>query len=208
MIAFLSHYARSVRMFGPLMCYWTGRFESKHRVAKSTSESSKNVINVTKTIAERQQMRSASVFYHGMFNFSIFSLPKKVLNKSDITNNDPFHAKLKSFMSNDDLICNEIFVHNQSYRNGDIVVLEVTDCDDMNVGVIETILVKNEKVYFVTKQYRAVRHWLRYFECKNLNTMTTFTESNKLVDFKPLILRGTSERFVFLVHHHVSFMYK
>ena len=35
-------------MFGPPLAYWTGRFESKHRVAKSTAESVKNVINITK----------------------------------------------------------------------------------------------------------------------------------------------------------------
>ena len=29
-----SHYGRSIKMFGPPMAYWTGRFESKHRIAK------------------------------------------------------------------------------------------------------------------------------------------------------------------------------
>lgn len=195
-------------MFGPPMSYWTGRFESKHRVAKSTAESSKNVINISKTISERQQMRSASVLYRGMFNFSVFSLPKKIVMKKDIVENSPFYVELKSFMSNEDLICNEIVVHNQLYKSGDIVILEVTDCDDISIGVIKTILVKNAKVHFVCTKYKAARHWLQYFECKNSNTITTFTEASKLVDYKPLILRGTLECFVFMLHHHLSFQYQ
>ena len=39
-------------MFGPPMSYWTGRFESKHRVAKSAAHAAKNVINITKTIRD------------------------------------------------------------------------------------------------------------------------------------------------------------
>ena len=59
-------------MFGPPIAYWTGRFESRHRIAKSLAESAKNVVNITKTVSERQQMRAVSVYYHGMFNFSSF----------------------------------------------------------------------------------------------------------------------------------------
>ena len=40
------------------------------------------MINVTKTISERQQLRAASVFYNGMFNFSKFSLPEAVTIKN------------------------------------------------------------------------------------------------------------------------------
>ena len=60
MPSFLSHYAEHVRVFGPPLAYWTGRFESKHRIAKNFAESAKNVKNITKTLSERQQMRAAS----------------------------------------------------------------------------------------------------------------------------------------------------
>ena len=57
---FLSHYGKMIRMFGPPVSYWTARFESKHCIAKSIAASSRNVINITKTLTERQQMRAAS----------------------------------------------------------------------------------------------------------------------------------------------------
>ena len=89
-------------MFGPPMSYWTARFESKHRNAKSTALSSKNVVNITKTISERQQMRASSVFYHGMFSFVPYVLPDVVMQKSQVTN-----SELKSFMGENDFLVRE-----------------------------------------------------------------------------------------------------
>ena len=31
-----SHYGECVRKYGPPITYWTGRFESKHRIAKES----------------------------------------------------------------------------------------------------------------------------------------------------------------------------
>ena len=83
--------------------------------------------------------------------------------KKEIVENNEFHSQLKAFMSNDDVICSEIIVNNQVYKKSDIVVIEITDCDNIVVGLIQTVLVKNSKVYFVIKKFEAVRHWLQYF---------------------------------------------
>jgi hypothetical protein len=186
----------------------TGRFESKHRVAKSTAESAKNVINVTKTIAERQQMRSASVFYRGMFNYERFSLPGPVTVKHDIKDTSQFNTELKAFMNNSGVICNEVFVNNQVYKNGDLLVLHVTDYDNITTGVIQTILVQNNKVFFVLKAYECARSWLQYFESKKKYDTCVFKESSKLSDYKPLAKRGTERKFIFVLHHNLSFVYK
>ena len=195
-------------MFGPLMAYWTGRFESKHRVAKSIAESAKNVVNITKTVAERQQMRAVSVFYHGMFNFAPYYLPEIVLKKNEIIEDSDFHRNLKGFMGESDLICNSVVVNNQSYKNGDLIVVGITDSDNVHVGLIQTILTKENKIYFVIKRYGASRNLLQYFESGKSEAICEFVESNKLVDFKPLIKRGTSDHFIFTFHHHISFEYQ
>jgi hypothetical protein len=108
-----SHYGRAIRMFGPPMSYWTARFESKHRNAKSTALSSKNVVNITKTISERQQMRASSVFYNGMFSFVHYVLPDDVMLKSQVTN-----VELKSFMGENDFLVRE------GISNGSNVILK------------------------------------------------------------------------------------
>ena len=206
---FLSHYGRTIRMFGPPMCYWTGRFESKHRVAKMLAESAKNVINITQTVSVRQQMRVVSVYYHGIFDFKPFKLPEDVKSKKEISQDTEFYNNLKTFMNDSDLICRSVIVNNQEYKNGDIIVVDITDSDNVNVGLIQTILIKEDKVYFVIKKYQAIRNMLQYFENeKPSDAISEFVESTKLADFKPLIKRGTAEKFVFMFHHNVSFDYQ
>ena len=191
------------------MSYWTGRFESRHRIAKSTAESAKNVKNITKTIADRQQMRSASVYYNGMFNVTLFKLPEVMFYKRDIKDNTDFHNKLKNFMGDSDMICNNIFVNNQEYKNDDLIIIDITDCDNVEVGLIKTILVKENNVYFVIKRFKAIRNWLQYFVSeKPVDNICEFVESSNMADFKPLIKRGTEDAFIFVFHHHPSFEYQ
>ena len=38
----LTHYPEAIAKFGPPMTYWTARYESRHRIGKSTAESAKN----------------------------------------------------------------------------------------------------------------------------------------------------------------------
>ena len=33
---FFSHYSELIKVFGPPIAYWTGRFEAKHRIAKES----------------------------------------------------------------------------------------------------------------------------------------------------------------------------
>ena len=180
-----------------------------HRVAKSTAESAKNVVNITKTVAVRQQMRAVSFYYRGMFNFAPFILPEVVLGKSEVTEDSDLHKNLKTFMGDSDVICSNVEVNNQVYQNGDLIVLDVNDNDNMDVGHIQTVLIKMNKVYFVIKRYKAVRRWLQYFESVNSgDSVYEFVESDKIVDYKPLIKRGTTEKFIFMPHHHISFEYE
>ena len=195
-------------MFGPPITYWTARFESKHRIAKNFAASAKNVKNITKTLSERQQMRAASVYYNGMFSCDDFILPQNVLMKKNLSSDSNFLKELKNFMSDEDLIVSEITVISQKYRNGDLIVLEIIDADTMKVGLIQSILVKKKKVYFVCKIYCCIRNWLQFFESNSYEDFCSFIESKDICDFKPLIKRGTVEKFNYVLHHRVSFAYK
>ena len=192
---------------GPPMASWTGRFESKHRIAKNTAESSKNVVNISKTISERQQFRSVSVYYNGMFNTYPFILPDTVFKKSDLTDTTEFDKNLKMFMNDTDILCKSAFINNQAYKVGDLVVISLLDCDKMNVGDIRSILVRENKVYFVVEKYNAVRNDLQYFEAVSNDSAFHFVEPGKLADFKPLSKKGIKDKFLFTLHHFISFKY-
>jgi hypothetical protein len=52
---FLEHYKDQMLSFGPLNSYWTARAEAKHRIFVNFAESAKNFINITKTLAIKNQ---------------------------------------------------------------------------------------------------------------------------------------------------------
>ena len=51
---------------------------------QSTAEASKNFINISLTISQRQQSRQASTYYNGMYCVDNFILPTKVKTKYDL----------------------------------------------------------------------------------------------------------------------------
>ena len=161
-------------------------------------------------MAERQQMRAASIFYHGMFSRHEFFLPQNsnVYYKKDLPTGSFNQEELIHFMESDnDIVCSEINVCGQRYENGDLVVTRVDDCDSLSVGLIQAILVKRDNVYFLCKVYHCIRHWLRFFESHHCDEGHHFINSKKILDYKPLIKRGTIQKFVFFLHHRVSFVW-
>ena len=44
----------------------------------------------------------------------------------------------------------------QVYKSGDLVALSMVDCDSMEAGSIETILVKDNQVYFICKVHNVI----------------------------------------------------
>ena len=173
-------------MFGPPVTFWTARFESKHRIAKNIAQTAKNVKNITKTLTERQQLRAASVFYSGMFQSDDFTLPQQIAYKKNLSPDTEFHKELASFMNSEDMISSEIIAHGQTYKNGDLIVLKMEDCDEAKVGLIQSILIRKGKVYFICKVYHCIRQWLQYFESQGCEEVCSFVESGKIADYKPL----------------------
>ena len=134
---YLIHYGDAIRMFGPPMCFWTGRYESKHRIAKGTTESAKNFINISSTLSVRQQMRLASKYYTGFCDTSVMHIPDYIMKREDLKTDSELKSKLLSFMGIDDFVCKEIVIHGQQYKSGDVIVTQATDRSTLEVGVIQ-----------------------------------------------------------------------
>ena len=198
------HYADAIRQFGPPLCYWTARFESKHRISKNISENAKNFINISSTLAERQQMRMCSVYYTGMFQTAKFILPDKVSYKRDMPDDILVLNSLKEFMGDSDIVCDEVEYLNQRYKRGELVILEAIDRSKMKVGLILSILLKSNKIYFVVRRFEAKRNNLEFFSCISTVNDLSFIDASRLEDYKPLRIIGTQANFVFALHHHIS----
>ena len=154
-------------------------------------------------------MRAVSVLYNGMFDTQAIVLPLNVTTKSQIKEDSPFHCRLKESMGDHDLVSESIQVKGQKYSNGDLVVLCILDCDNLEVGLIKAVLIKGSRAFFIVQRYKAKRNIMQYFVCrKPSEVVLEIVECHKLVDFKPLMKRGTQEYFCFVLHHFISFDYK
>ena len=204
---FLTHYPQAIRLYGPPMSYWTARYESRHRLAKNTAEASKNFINISLTVATRQQLRQSSVLYHGMFSTSDLVISAKVIYKSSLGSKTMFDKAIYPYMSETDFLCSEMEIKNQVYKKGQLVILKMLNPDEMKVGLILSILVQNNAAYFVTNEYVAHKQSLQYFKAQSEDPPIVINDVSTIVDYKPLVNHGTSSQLFFCLHHHVSFCY-
>ena len=147
------------------------------------------------------------MMFRGMFEVVEFSIIGSVTLKKDVQLDNEFHEKLMHFMAETDILCSEVVIQGQKYVNGDLLVLSMEDCDKMRVGLVKSIVVQDDKVYFMCRTYSCQRSWLQYFESSKCEEYYAFVEYSSLKDYKPLIRRCTSERFLFMLHHRISFMY-
>jgi hypothetical protein len=140
----------------------------------------------------------------GMFEISDCQLPENVKTKSDIGEDSEFNSTLRSFMNNKDLVIGEVDLNGQKYKSGDVIVIKAFDRDNLLVGVIQTILVKENGIYFVVIRYNAKRNKLGYFVTDSQVQKSFFQNASCLADYKPLIMHGTLTKFKFALHHYIS----
>lgn len=65
---YMIHYSRLIAMYGPLRALWCMRFEAKHQYFKLVANSSRNFINIAKTLSDRHQLRQCWEFSQNMIH--------------------------------------------------------------------------------------------------------------------------------------------
>ena len=211
---FLVHYPEAIRNFGPPSSYWTGRYESKHRISKSFAESAKNFINITHTVSSRHQLRMCSVYYNGMYNGSLYTVPTKIVKKDELSDSD-LDMELQTFLcSEGDFLCKEIVYKCRKFVVGDVIVIDRDDLIVIDVGLVKAILVSRGSLSVIVRRYKAVMiGQLPLYLCSSDRNDFTHkglvsVSMGDVIDYYPLMKRGTEDQFVIIMHHHVSFQYK
>jgi hypothetical protein len=92
---YLEHYSDQIMNFGPFTCTWTARCESRHRDFVNFAESSKNFINVIKTLATKNQKKMASRTYSGLFVEPLIQFPAKKFSPAECRGSLPGNFQKK-----------------------------------------------------------------------------------------------------------------
>ena len=150
----MTHYIRTIIDNGPLIHYWTMRFESKHREHKLTAATSSNRVNILKTLSIKSQLRLA--YLKAEKYLECFKNEVKLHNHEDI---DPRSHKMyfpASELGEKIVSTNFAEFQGREYKINMVLVLEMGDNDLLNFGKIVEIFVKGKDIYLLMQPLNTI----------------------------------------------------
>lgn len=185
---FLEHYPYLIRCFGPLLDFWTIRFEAKHSFFKKVVRDVSNFKNVLLTLASRHQLMLA--YYMGMPN--LFK-PALEVGKISTVSPDILDPSVKdtikrTFRNGTAVsLAKTAFLHGTQYTQG--MFLSTGSTSGLpDFGKIVNVLIVENKPCFVVEPYTAwyTEHLRCYEICKNPSAKLLVVQPEELNDYFPL----------------------
>lgn len=142
-----THYARVIRMQGPVIPMWMTRFESKHQFFTHEGRNTKNFINLPKTLAEKHQIVIAST------PFQLNEVKPSKL-KRYCSNNSQFDITIQNYFGNnvDELNQAQFFIYNShKYANGIMII------ENRLISEIKLILKLQQSYFFICESYELIK---------------------------------------------------
>lgn len=137
----LIHYASALLNNGPLIKFWSIRFESYHRSVKLTAESTSSKRNLLKTIAIKQSLKLCQ-----MINTLTFEDRMKY---GSIRKKDENRSYFADQQKNENCVCYEkIEIDSVSYRVGTFLVVNL-ESSEVDFGEIDSIVCTENEIYFI-----------------------------------------------------------
>ena len=139
-----------------------------------------------------------------MFDTVELVISAKVTYKKDMKGSTDLEKSIMPFLTDQDFVCGAVSFRSQMYKAGEIVVMQAYSQDELKVGLIMSVLIKEDSVFFVVKEYLAKRNWLRFFNGSSEDPVLSIVDAKLLADYKALNNQGTSSQLFFCLHHHIS----
>ena len=188
---FMTHYPYQMRMLGPLIHFWTMRFEAKHRFFKRLGHIVCNYRNILKTLCHRQQM------------FLCYSL----MSGKDLTQRDvevgPGGSELIATLERSDFLSQALkinqfeevyvarwcIVHGIKYcKNLHVITAKSDDSTPIFQRIIYVIVTDTNNIKLVTEEWKTVqydRHTHTYAIQQPSTALWSVTQLDDLYDYYP-----------------------
>ena len=188
---FLVHYARSVRMLGPLNAYTCMRFEAKHKELKQMSSTSNNFKNVAKTVAKKHQVKQCYGFLvkQDVEQRHIEVLSQDVIPASMLQSAETVCAAVKCPLFADITLVNAVTINGYTLRPNTCVLLE-WDEDLPRFGEVQQIVTMDGTIYLSYQPCTTLyydRHFCAYAVTSTADKLQV-VQANELEDHKPVHL--------------------
>lgn len=170
----MTHYARILLMNGPLINFWSMRFESRHRPVKSAAQSTNSNTNLLKTIATKQALKMFEMMNALQFEEKIKWGQVHSNAKRDYFVDETKNKKSKYFMS--------VKINGTHYEIGSVEVVSLLNSEIEFGEIVDIVFVDNE-VYFYLKIFVETTF---DFHVHAYITEITTNCTNKLLKFENL----------------------
>lgn len=188
---FMIHYPTAIEKIGPLVQYWTMRFEAKHNYFKTISHITCNFRNICKTMAFRHQMTQCYHFLSGtMFEQNLEVGPGNTELLANIDMAEDIVDSLACPLFTEAFVPSWVIVNGTNYRPGMSVFLSYNSEGEPNFGLLKLILVMHQptpKVKLVVECWETIcfdRHLFAY--TVRHSQKKAAVDVNELLDHHPL----------------------
>lgn len=178
---FMVHYSSIMRQVGPLKEIWCMRYESKHRQSKLSSNVVASRVNITKTLAIKNQLKLAHTFLSGI-DFRPISY----------YDSDP---------SNDYTKVDKITVYGTKYATNGVISLESSESFFLyNIAKI-IVLNKSQQVFFLCKNiiYTFDKRFQAY-------KIMSISEEKKIISHSELVTFAPFNKII--INNHIYIPYE
>lgn len=198
---YILRYPRLIIQFGPLIRFWTLRFESKCSYFKQCTRQSKNYKNVTKTMSERHQLYQAFINTGDRFISrkleNCMPFQKELFNQSIVKAVEQIYSGINIHYSN------KLVYKGTEYRKEMFAILARQECI-LKFGKIMLILLINDEIYFAVSINSALYEASNTFVLKNNEQENiTCVDIKKLLDYYPLEKYDITEKSIIVLKHCV-----
>ncbi|XP_051947874.1 uncharacterized protein LOC127619140 [Xyrauchen texanus] len=151
---FMLHYPRAIRQLGPLVQFWTMRFEAKHGFFKRISHITCNFRNICKTMAIRHQvMLCYNFFSGGVFDHNVEVGQGHSTILADLERCDEIQGGLENIPSYTEVYVPAwVKLKGTTYRPGMTVFVSYCSSGDPQFGCIRHFLAFNSKFKLVIEK--------------------------------------------------------
>ena len=144
----MTHYIRTIFDNGPLIDYWTMRFESKHREHKLTAATTSNKVNILKTLTTKSQLRLT--YMKAEKYLENFNNEVKLHDHEDIGPRSHQMYFPASELGEKIISTNFAKFQGREYKTNMGLVLEMGENDLLNFRKIVEIFVKGKDIYLLS----------------------------------------------------------
>lgn len=150
---FLTHYPLIIKKFGPVVHFWSMRYEAKHRISKISARSSFNRRNICKTLAIKHQLQLNDIFTKGLLCNSLVVGPSKILNCSK----DKLIKSELNLNTDEPLIrLSWAELKGTRYKVNSILTKDLDDDNPQFVSVKDIFMYGSDKIIFESKLLNTV----------------------------------------------------